>query len=373
MTKRAQKKYEEVYETLRIRILSGSLLPGDKLPNERALAAELGVAAMTLRKALDQLEQEGHLIRRRYHGTVIASGKEQERIEQDDIRIGLVVPTELRTVAHPVFSRLLNGIEGIASEMGARLELVVSNPTSATAEELFLKTLKESHVDGWIIPAMLSSTVRAALRRDKTPKVLLHFADEELSGHFFECDNERLAAQVGEHLLLSGYRKVALFYPKELFNVTNHFARDLADFIERNGGSMVSQLLAGWDAADGVQACRDLFDQGGSFDVAVCYDDDIALGVLQVLKERGLSAPGIGVIGAGDFPVGSLMSPSLTTIAIPFYQLGRDMTRLLFDLILRQPVEPAHRTFQSKLIVRDSSCPKICSPPSLKTKSAKKT
>ena len=371
MAKQTRKKYEEVYETLRIRILSGGLLPGDKLPNERALAADLGVAAMTLRKALDQLEQEGHLIRRRYHGTVIASGKELEA-EERDFRIGLVVPTELRTVAHPVFSRLLNGVEGIASEMGARLELVVSNPHSATAEESLLKTIRESTVDGWVIPAMISPVVRDALVRDKTPKVLLHFADEELSGHFFECDNEKLAAQIGEHLLASGYRNAAMFYPKELFHLTTHFARDLAAYLEERGASMVARLFSGWEVAAGAQACRDLLDEGGDFDVAICYDDDIALGVLQALKERGRSVPEIGLIGAGDFPVGSLVSPSLTTIAIPLYQLGRDMTRLLFDLIQHRPVEPAHRSFQSKLIVRGSSSPKICSPPNLKTKSAKK-
>lgn len=59
--------------TVLVRTVDTEFGPGDVLPNERELAARFGVARATLRQALDQLELEGRLVRRRGVGTVIAA------------------------------------------------------------------------------------------------------------------------------------------------------------------------------------------------------------------------------------------------------------------------------------------------------------
>nr|WP_037578259.1 GntR family transcriptional regulator [Phaeacidiphilus oryzae] len=59
--------------TVLVRTIDTEFGPGDALPNERELAARFGVARATLRQALDQLELEGRLVRRRGIGTVIAA------------------------------------------------------------------------------------------------------------------------------------------------------------------------------------------------------------------------------------------------------------------------------------------------------------
>ncbi|WP_125133156.1 FadR/GntR family transcriptional regulator [Microbacterium sp. 10M-3C3] len=52
-------------------ILDGELRPGDRLPNEHALSAELGVSRVSVRQALHELEQRGLLDRRPGRGTVV--------------------------------------------------------------------------------------------------------------------------------------------------------------------------------------------------------------------------------------------------------------------------------------------------------------
>ena len=56
---------------------AGTLVPGDKLPREEQLAADLGVSRMTLRQALARLEQHGAIERRpgRLGGTFVAAPK----------------------------------------------------------------------------------------------------------------------------------------------------------------------------------------------------------------------------------------------------------------------------------------------------------
>jgi DNA-binding transcriptional regulator YhcF (GntR family) len=60
-----------VYVTLRERILSGELRPGEKLPRYLELAADFGVAPMTVRQVLERLEDEGVLLRRPGRGTFV--------------------------------------------------------------------------------------------------------------------------------------------------------------------------------------------------------------------------------------------------------------------------------------------------------------
>jgi DNA-binding FadR family transcriptional regulator len=56
---------------LRQRIVSGTLEPGDRLPDERTMAADLRVARVTVRTALTRLQSEGLLERVQGRGTVV--------------------------------------------------------------------------------------------------------------------------------------------------------------------------------------------------------------------------------------------------------------------------------------------------------------
>ena len=59
--------------TVLVRALDTEFQAGEVLPNERDLSARFGVARATLRQALDQLELEGRLVRRRGIGTLVAA------------------------------------------------------------------------------------------------------------------------------------------------------------------------------------------------------------------------------------------------------------------------------------------------------------
>ncbi|HSE07628.1 MAG TPA: GntR family transcriptional regulator [Nocardioidaceae bacterium] len=64
----------------RLEDLIAGLAAGEPLPAERDLARELGVARMTLRRAVDILVGEGRLIRRQGAGTFVAASKVTQRL-----------------------------------------------------------------------------------------------------------------------------------------------------------------------------------------------------------------------------------------------------------------------------------------------------
>ncbi|PXA79187.1 GntR family transcriptional regulator [Auritidibacter ignavus] len=118
-------RYQHIADTLRDRVDSGELVPGDRLPSETALAAEFGVARITARQALDILRSEGLIEskRGRNGGTFIRA--DAPLIEMT--RMDGYLP-QLRERGHTVESQVLVAKEIAASETVARaLDIEVGN------------------------------------------------------------------------------------------------------------------------------------------------------------------------------------------------------------------------------------------------------
>src|SRR5919202_49185 len=76
---------QRVYVALRERILHGGLMPGMQIPSHLELAAEFGVAPMTVRQVLGRLEEEGLVVRRPGRGTFVReSAKPAVLVVEDD-------------------------------------------------------------------------------------------------------------------------------------------------------------------------------------------------------------------------------------------------------------------------------------------------
>ncbi len=78
-----QPLYKNVAETLRSFILQGKWQPGSVIPTETALCQEFSASRATIRKALDNLTQEGYISRKAGKGTWVL---ERVREEEEDWR-----------------------------------------------------------------------------------------------------------------------------------------------------------------------------------------------------------------------------------------------------------------------------------------------
>lgn len=114
-------KARRIYLMLRERIASGDLPAGQRLPSEPALAAEQGVSRVTLRRALDRLEEEGLVSRRVGAGTFITDGMLSPVVAADLADVF----AHLKTMGQTTGLRLLAfayGVppEGVAHALGLR-------------------------------------------------------------------------------------------------------------------------------------------------------------------------------------------------------------------------------------------------------------
>jgi len=75
--KSAQPLYQQLQRALRDAIEKGVIAPEDALPPERDLAEMLGVSRITVRKAIDELAEEGLLVRKQGSGTFVSNRVEK--------------------------------------------------------------------------------------------------------------------------------------------------------------------------------------------------------------------------------------------------------------------------------------------------------
>ncbi|HZU13466.1 MAG TPA: LacI family DNA-binding transcriptional regulator [Chloroflexota bacterium] len=88
------------------------------------------------------------------------------------------------------------------------------------------------------------------------------------------------------------------------------------------------------------------------------FNDNMAVGALQAIRERGLRVPeDISLVGFDDAQSASLISPPLTTVRQPLIEMGRHAATLLLRLLDGQPAEGLRVHLATQLIVRASTAP----------------
>jgi LacI family transcriptional regulator len=98
-----------------------------------------------------------------------------------------------------------------------------------------------------------------------------------------------------------------------------------------------------------------LLSSGVDFSAAVCANDLMAVGALDVLKSRKIRVPeDISITGYDDVFLSQITTPKLTTISQPKYELGKISAEVLFKLIEGEEILPREIKLEPQLIIRES-------------------
>jgi len=111
-----------------------------------------------------------------------------------------------------------------------------------------------------------------------------------------------------------------------------------------------------WSEAWGHEAVARLWDGPEQPDGIFCGNDQIARGVIDALRERGIAVPEtVSVVGFDNWDiVAAATRPPLTTVDMNLKDLGREAGRLILALAEGRAVEPGVRKLPCQLVVRKS-------------------
>lgn len=112
------------------------------------------------------------------------------------------------------------------------------------------------------------------------------------------------------------------------------------------------------EIAPGREAAKKLLDLDDPPTAIFAFNDNIAIGVIQEARARGLRVPeDISVVGFDDVEHATVVSPALTTVRQPLAEMGRTAVSLLNRLLERQRFETLHVQLATRLVVRESTAP----------------
>lgn len=183
----------------------------------------------------------------------------------------------------------------------------------------------------------------------------------ELSADRHHClfaDNVEGGYQATKHLLELGHRAIAI-----IRGVQNH-----PDAIDRFQGyqkalaeheiELDPRLVLDGDftSASGVNAIEQLVSSGASFSAVFAANDMTAFGARLALDRHGFDVPkDVSIVGFDDQAEAAFMTPPLTTVRQPAYEMGVQASRWLLALIDGKSFTPD--SLPIALQIRDSTAP----------------
>jgi DNA-binding LacI/PurR family transcriptional regulator len=188
--------------------------------------------------------------------------------------------------------------------------------------------------------------------------------------HRVSIDQYQGARILVDHLVGLGHRRIAhLAGPADSVDALER-VRGWRDALSEHGLVAREPLVGDWTPASGFRLGRELVADlgvgddddgrsgerfGGLFTAVFAANDQMALGVIHALSERGLRVPGdVSVVGFDDIPEAEHFAPPLTTMRQDFPELGRTIMSTLLEVLSDADSVGVVRSVP-QLIVREST------------------
>ena len=225
--------------------------------------------------------------------------------------------------------------------------------------QLAFNELNSQHVDGIIINASLDAH-QAEILSHNSKQIPTIFVDvppctQALSVVYDQHYGASLGAQ---HLLDLGHQQIAIINGPAKSTTSRLRLQGATETLATQKISPVFVTEGDWSAASGYQSTLSLMESGAAFTAILVANDQMALGVLKALTDRGLRVPqDVSVVGYDDTQESRFYQPALTTVKQDFHQLGKEAVLRLLEMIQSETKQPTSSLMQSTLLVRKSTCP----------------
>lgn len=330
-------------------------------PTIHDIARKLNISASTVSRALNDNPRISSKTKEKikevadqlgYRANTLASNLRNKKSNT----IGVVVPL----INRHFFSSVISGVEDIAFKAG--YSVVISQSNDLLSKEInIVQSMFSNRIDGLIISIAMQTDSFEHLKIFKKKNIPLVFFDRavpEIETDKIVVDDFTGGFRVTQHLIDQGYQRIAhLAGPQNLMTYLER-KKGYLEALGKNGIAYDESLVIinTLTSEDGISAVKQLMNLPHPPDAIFCGNDTTALSSMIYLRDKGIRIPqDIGIVGFSNEPFSKVVSPSISTIAQPGFEMGQKAA----ELLIRQ-IETHERTYHTivlptELIIRESS------------------
>src|SRR5690625_1042985 len=332
-------KYSIVREYIEKRILDETYMSNEKIESESELMKRFGVSRHTVRLGIGDLVTEGWLYREQGAGTFCADRSKRERQKNNDVKTIAIIATY---ISDYIFPSIIQGAEARLSEEGYQVSIFSTNNSFEKEKEVLEKVLLQ-HFDGIIVEPTKSAcpnpniTYYLDLEHLNIPYIMINAYYDVLKPYYIAMDDEKGGFLQTEYLMKNGHRHiVGLFKSDDLQGEKRlkgfiHAHREY--HVDVNPTNIITYDTE--DETDKIkQKLEEILEQDQQITAIACYNDQLAMEVLDVLRKKQLQIPqNISIIGFDDSPLANISEVKLTSIPHPKSEMGKEAANKIIALI----------------------------------------
>ncbi|HEX2867302.1 MAG TPA: LacI family DNA-binding transcriptional regulator [Ignavibacteriales bacterium] len=275
--------------------------------------------------------------------------------------IAFIVTEDHFLRSEPFYTRIFLGTEFEARQNEYYILLTIIKSDFKKGDRL-PRCVLERNVDGVIIAGKVPEDIITCLEKYDFP---LNFVDYSPPADRYPVvliDNFSGGMQAVQHLISLGHKHIG-FVAGDIQHpsIRDRFqgykiALENADI---NYNSTYSVTDENYPAREnGYHAAKKLLKANKKITAIFSCNDAMAIGVMQYLKEAGMSIPeDVSVIGFDDVEAGLSLDPPLSTIGVPKIEMGSEVMRLMADILNGKVTSPKKVLIPVELIERKSTGP----------------
>lgn len=270
--------------------------------------------------------------------------------------IGVIVPN-----LDYVLSQMVKGIDEVALEAGYTVMVCQSNE-SFGREIVNTSRLLESLVDGFIISVSSETKTFEHIRKIHDRKIPIVMFDRLIPN--FEVPGVRLDNEEGgfiatEHLIEQGYRRIAILAGPKNLGISNSRMEGYLNALKKYKIKRDDDLIMHCDFNQDYAyfATQELLSLKKRPDAIFTISDRMAIGAMLAIKKKNLRMPeDIGLVGFNNEPALSLVTPEISSVEQPSFDLGKAAAKLFIEKLHNtESMENGIEILSPKLYIRASS------------------
>ena len=257
-------------------------------------------------------------------------------------------------IESPFFTRVIRGIEEGLQGSGYA-PIIVSGHWNQKEELDRVGLLMARRIDGLVIlnGELSDEQVQEIARRQPVVATGRRFEGRNLKT--LRLDNEQGGYLAASHLLSLGHRRIAhISGPEDHEDAVDRYAGFVRAHQEY-GVEVDPEIVFQGDFLEygGVLAMTRLLDSGKNFTAVFAANDQSAMGARLALYRRGIRVPeDVSLLGFDDIPVAAYLTPPLTTVRQPFYEIGLYLAATMLGMLGQDVGEVAIPSME--LVIRET-------------------